>query len=68
MKSLPEFIKDKGSVEQAARALGISRQSIDRWIAGKSRPSMSMVMYVSSKGVDLLLLGARERPAPTPAE
>ncbi len=52
-KSLAEFIKEKGSVEQAARALNVSRQSMDRWLAGRSKPSRVMTAWAQSQGIDL---------------
>lgn len=53
MKTLAQFINESGSVAEAARRLGITRQSIDRWQKGKFKPSPVMVALLKQKGVDL---------------
>lgn len=53
MKTLAELINESGSVAEAARVVGVSRQTIDRWQSGKFKPSRAMVELLKQKGVDL---------------
>lgn len=53
MQTLAEFINESGGVAEAARRLGVSRQTLDRWQTGKFKPSRVMVELAKLKGVDL---------------
>ena len=53
MQTMAEFINNSGSVAEAARQLGINRQTIDRWQNGSSKPSPAMLELARIKGVDL---------------
>ena len=53
MRNLAEFINEQKSVAAAARALGVSRQTIDRWRTGAFKPSPAMVELMRQRGIDL---------------
>lgn len=55
MKSLNEFINGHKSVAAAARELGVTRQTVDRWRTGKFKPSKAQVELGQLRGVDLTL-------------
>ena len=52
--TLAEFINKNGSVAAAARELGVTRQTIDRWRLGKFKPSQAMVRLAKLQEVDLV--------------
>ena len=54
MKTLAEFINEQKSVAAAARSLGVSRQTIDRWQKGKFKPSRAQAELARLKEVDLV--------------
>jgi len=37
--TLAQFVKDSGSQEKAARAIGVSFGTLNRWLNGHMRPS-----------------------------
>lgn len=51
--TLAEFINGHKTVAKAARELGVSRQTIDRWQSGAFKPSRAMVRVAKAQGIDL---------------
>lgn len=57
MKNLAQFINECRTVAAAARALGVSRQTVDRWLKGDFKPSPAQVELARQKGVELAPIG-----------
>lgn len=55
LQTLAQFINGHKSVAGASRALGVSRQTVDRWQRGSFKPSPAQVELARQKGVDLTL-------------
>lgn len=53
MMTLEMFIKECRFMSVAARKLGVSRQSLDRWRRGEYKPSRHIVKLAKRKGVNL---------------
>ena len=51
--SLPEFVKECGSIQKTSFALEIPYASIWNWIHGKSKPSRAMARLLKMKGINL---------------
>jgi len=69
MMTLAELILREGSIAAAARRLQVSRQTVDRWLKAKFKPSLAIVRLAEQQGVDLQtrLLPPLDRPeAPKP--
>ena len=56
MNTLKDFLKECGSVAEVSRRLNVPRQTIDRWLTGKFKPSRAMVELIRLKEVDLAAL------------
>ncbi len=39
MKTLDQFVKEHGTQEAAAKAIGVKQESLNRWLRGKRRPT-----------------------------
>lgn len=53
LMSLPEYVKERGGVMAACFALEVPYNTLNRWLAGKSKPSRPMIRLMRLKGINL---------------
>ena len=63
--SLPEFVKECGSVSKASYALEVPYPTLLRWLNGTNKPSQPMIRLCKQKGVNLEWSATINAPTPT---